>query len=128
MGAPRCTSQVGCHRRRPFILLRCLSPLITFPQKRGPLSQLKIHIYDRLCAPHGLVRYGVAPDHPEVKARFSPYPRFVTFKAVLFTHRTARTSSTKLRLTLAYASLATSRSGPRRRHRSHTPCQYPSPL
>ncbi|KZV63481.1 FAD/NAD(P)-binding domain-containing protein [Peniophora sp. CONT] len=26
-----------------------------------------IHIYDRLWAPHGLVRYGVAPDHPEVK-------------------------------------------------------------
>ena len=30
-------------------------------------SQLKIHMYDRLWAPHGLVRYGVAPDHPEVK-------------------------------------------------------------
>ncbi|KAH9960115.1 hypothetical protein BC827DRAFT_1260872 [Russula dissimulans] len=30
-------------------------------------SQLKIHIYDRLWAPLGLVRYGVAPDHPEVK-------------------------------------------------------------
>jgi adrenodoxin-NADP+ reductase len=28
-----------------------------------------IHIYDRLWAPHGLVRYGVAPDHPEVKVR-----------------------------------------------------------
>jgi adrenodoxin-NADP+ reductase len=24
-------------------------------------------MYDRLWAPHGLVRYGVAPDHPEVK-------------------------------------------------------------
>ncbi|KAH9032425.1 FAD/NAD-P-binding domain-containing protein [Lactarius pseudohatsudake] len=30
-------------------------------------SELRIHIYDRLWAPHGLVRYGVAPDHPEVK-------------------------------------------------------------
>ncbi|KDR79800.1 hypothetical protein GALMADRAFT_241881 [Galerina marginata CBS 339.88] len=28
---------------------------------------LRIHLYDRLWAPHGLVRYGVAPDHPEVK-------------------------------------------------------------
>ncbi|KAK7049314.1 NADPH-adrenodoxin reductase [Paramarasmius palmivorus] len=28
---------------------------------------LRIDIYDRLWAPHGLVRYGVAPDHPEVK-------------------------------------------------------------
>ncbi|KAH9032426.1 hypothetical protein EDB85DRAFT_2145547 [Lactarius pseudohatsudake] len=30
-------------------------------------SELRTHIYDRLWAPHGLVRYGVAPDHPEVK-------------------------------------------------------------
>lgn len=30
-------------------------------------STLRIHMYDRLWAPHGLVRYGVAPDHPEVK-------------------------------------------------------------
>ncbi|KAF7983765.1 hypothetical protein HWV62_18962 [Athelia sp. TMB] len=28
---------------------------------------MQIHMYDRLWAPHGLVRYGVAPDHPEVK-------------------------------------------------------------
>ncbi|PPR05481.1 hypothetical protein CVT26_009048 [Gymnopilus dilepis] len=26
---------------------------------------LRIHMFDRLWAPHGLVRYGVAPDHPE---------------------------------------------------------------
>lgn len=32
-----------------------------------PESSLRIHMYDRLWAPHGLVRYGVAPDHPEVK-------------------------------------------------------------
>lgn len=31
------------------------------------LPSLKVHMYDRLWAPHGLVRYGVAPDHPEVK-------------------------------------------------------------
>ncbi|KAF9782487.1 hypothetical protein BJ322DRAFT_1111347 [Thelephora terrestris] len=30
-------------------------------------QQLRAHIYDRLWSPHGLVRYGVAPDHPEVK-------------------------------------------------------------
>ncbi|KAJ7091397.1 hypothetical protein B0H15DRAFT_835947 [Mycena belliarum] len=28
---------------------------------------LRVHVFDRLWAPHGLVRYGVAPDHPEVK-------------------------------------------------------------
>lgn len=30
-------------------------------------QQLRVHIYDRLWSPYGLVRYGVAPDHPEVK-------------------------------------------------------------
>ena len=30
-------------------------------------KEAEVHIYDRLWAPHGLVRYGVAPDHPEVK-------------------------------------------------------------
>lgn len=42
-------------------LLSLLPP--TSPQG----SSLKIHMFDRLWAPHGLVRYGVAPDHPEVK-------------------------------------------------------------
>ena len=32
------------------------------------LPEARVHLYDRLWAPHGLVRYGVAPDHPEVKA------------------------------------------------------------
>lgn len=36
----------------------------------GP-DRLQVHIYDRLWAPHGLVRYGVAPDHPEVKVGYS---------------------------------------------------------
>lgn len=31
-------------------------------------TRLRVHVFDRLWAPHGLVRYGVAPDHPEVKA------------------------------------------------------------
>ena len=31
-------------------------------------QNLCVHLFDRLWAPHGLVRYGVAPDHPEVKA------------------------------------------------------------
>ncbi|KAF9035195.1 FAD/NAD-P-binding domain-containing protein [Panaeolus papilionaceus] len=30
-------------------------------------QNVRVHLYDRLWAPHGLVRYGVAPDHPEVK-------------------------------------------------------------
>ncbi|KAI0267018.1 FAD/NAD-P-binding domain-containing protein [Gloeopeniophorella convolvens] len=47
-----------------YVASRILSLL---PQSDPRASQLKIHIYDRLWAPHGLVRYGVAPDHPEVK-------------------------------------------------------------
>ena len=40
--------------------------LKTLPKTVAP--DLRIHVLDRLWAPHGLVRYGVAPDHPEVKA------------------------------------------------------------
>lgn len=52
--------------------------------KSSPKDQFKLHvdIFDRLPAPYGLSRYGVAPDHPEVKnceeyldnlmAKFSP--------------------------------------------------------
>ncbi|KAI9449457.1 FAD/NAD-P-binding domain-containing protein [Lactarius psammicola] len=47
-----------------YVASRLLS---IFPQSDALSSQLKIHVYDRLWAPHGLVRYGVAPDHPEVK-------------------------------------------------------------
>jgi hypothetical protein len=46
-----------------YVASRLLS---IFPQND---AQLRIHVYDRLWAPHGLVRYGVAPDHPEVKVR-----------------------------------------------------------
>ena len=36
---------------------------------------IRVHVYDRLWSPYGLVRYGVAPDHPEVKV------------CILFLHR-----------------------------------------
>ncbi|KAG6918405.1 hypothetical protein DXG01_014810 [Tephrocybe rancida] len=35
------------------------------PQTSTGTPPLRIHMFDRLWAPHGLVRYGVAPDHPE---------------------------------------------------------------
>ena len=34
----------------------------------------QLHMYERLPTPYGLVRYGVAPDHPEVKVRAYPLP------------------------------------------------------
>jgi hypothetical protein len=30
-------------------------------------DNIEVHMYERLPTPYGLVRYGVAPDHPEVK-------------------------------------------------------------
>ncbi|KAG2145991.1 uncharacterized protein EDB93DRAFT_495894 [Suillus bovinus] len=44
------------------------SRLLSLLPLNDPMSPpLRVHMYDRLWAPHGLVRYGVAPDHPEVK-------------------------------------------------------------
>ncbi|KAI0822091.1 FAD/NAD-P-binding domain-containing protein [Trametes gibbosa] len=47
-----------------YVASRLLSLL---PESSSRASHLKIDMYDRLWAPYGLVRYGVAPDHPEVK-------------------------------------------------------------
>ncbi|PPQ72895.1 hypothetical protein CVT24_001492 [Panaeolus cyanescens] len=41
-------------------------------------QNVRVHLYDRLWAPHGLVRYGVAPDHPEVKASTNCVHKFET--------------------------------------------------
>lgn len=35
---------------------------------RCALKDVKVDMYEKLPTPYGLVRYGVAPDHPEVKA------------------------------------------------------------
>ncbi|CAE6404242.1 unnamed protein product [Rhizoctonia solani] len=43
------------------------------------IKEAQVHVYDRLWTPHGLVRYGVAPDHPEVKASETLDPRFRFF-------------------------------------------------
>ena len=50
-----------------YVASRLLQQL---PQNSALGASLRIHIFDKLWAPHGLVRYGVAPDHPEVKVRF----------------------------------------------------------
>ncbi|KAF9241539.1 hypothetical protein BU15DRAFT_87131 [Melanogaster broomeanus] len=47
-----------------YVASRLLS---LFPLSHQKAPSLRVHIFDRLWAPHGLVRYGVAPDHPEVK-------------------------------------------------------------
>jgi adrenodoxin-NADP+ reductase len=50
-----------------YVASRLLSLI---PPTHPSASKLRVHIYDRLWAPHGLVRYGVAPDHPEVKVSY----------------------------------------------------------
>ncbi|WWC73827.1 uncharacterized protein I206_107799 [Kwoniella pini CBS 10737] len=52
-------------------------------------QNVQVHMYERLPTPYGLVRYGVAPDHPEVKNcqhkfdELSSDPRFKFFGNVL---------------------------------------------
>lgn len=54
---------------------------------------VRVHLFDRLWSPHGLVRYGVAPDHPEVKVRNAIYTHYnITEKE----NRTALTNLTTL--------------------------------
>ena len=36
------------------------------------LPDVRIDVYEQLPVPAGLVRFGVAPDHPEVKVRHHP--------------------------------------------------------
>ncbi|KAF8265056.1 hypothetical protein EI94DRAFT_1736916 [Lactarius quietus] len=62
--APLKLAIIGAGPSSFYVASRLLS---IFPQNDALSSQLRIHVYDRLWAPHGLVRYGVAPDHPEVK-------------------------------------------------------------
>ena len=45
---------------------------------------LTIDIFDRLPAPHGLVRYGVAPDHQNIKAVSKVYDRTLNDERVRF--------------------------------------------
>ena len=51
-----------------FYVASRLLKLLPLPDYKN----VRVHIFDRLWAPHGLVRYGVAPDHPEVKASTIP--------------------------------------------------------
>jgi adrenodoxin-NADP+ reductase len=37
------------------------------------IKDAKVDMYEHLPVPYGLVRFGVAPDHPEVKVLSSPH-------------------------------------------------------
>jgi adrenodoxin-NADP+ reductase len=36
------------------------------------LPNARVDMYEQLPSPYGLVRFGIAPDHPEAKVRFCP--------------------------------------------------------
>ncbi len=42
---------------------------------RAPQLQVRVDMFERLPAPHGLVRYGVAPDHPKIKSVTAVYDK-----------------------------------------------------
>src|SRR4029078_12038461 len=52
---------------------------------KQPALNVEVDMFARLPAPHGLVRYGVAPDHPKIKtvtrayAATAAHPRFRFF-------------------------------------------------
>lgn len=55
-----------------------------------------VDMYEQLPVPFGLVRYGVAPDHPEVKVFQRPQPVYRRLVInVLFHHRIAKKNSPK---------------------------------
>lgn len=60
---------VGAGPSAFYVASRLLS-LLPLCDPRSPV--FRVHLFDRSWAPHGLVRYGVAPDHPEVKVSFLP--------------------------------------------------------
>ncbi|KAG8970506.1 NADPH-adrenodoxin reductase [Tulasnella sp. 425] len=62
---------VGAGPSAFYAASRVLSKL---PASTPQGEQTRVHMYDKSWAPHGLVRYGVAPDHPEVKARLQATP------------------------------------------------------
>jgi ferredoxin--NADP+ reductase len=57
---------------------------------KQPVLAVEVDMFDRLPTPHGLVRYGVAPDHPKIKTVSRAYdtiagnPRFRFFGNVEF--------------------------------------------
>ena len=46
--------------------------------------ELRIDMFERLPAPHGLVRYGVAPDHPKIKSVTAVYDKLADNPAFRF--------------------------------------------
>jgi NADPH-dependent 2,4-dienoyl-CoA reductase/sulfur reductase-like enzyme len=62
-------------------------------ERKTGLNNVSVDMYDRLPTPFGLVRYGVAPDHPEVKSVEEQFaevivfvPQYVNYISTLYTY------------------------------------------
>jgi hypothetical protein len=91
------TEKTRAHDGRPFRMAVIGSGPAGFYTAYKVMSKIEnavVDMYEHLPVPFGLVRFGVAPDHPEVKVSFR-FPRKSDLEANAA--RTARTSSKKLR-------------------------------
>lgn len=61
------------------------------------LESAAVDMYEHLPVPYGLVRYGVAPDHPEVKVRCPPVP-YVSSTEIVLIRRVRNVKKSLLRL------------------------------
>ena len=79
---PHCTVQTA-RARRPFRMAVIGSGPAGFYTAFKVMSKIEgavVDMYERLPVPFGLVRFGVAPDHPEVKVTYFSH-RIVLFGA-----------------------------------------------
>lgn len=62
------------------------------------IKSAAVDMYEHLPVPYGLIRYGVAPDHPDIKVRYLPVLIIATTKTVLIRRvRNVKKSLPKLR-------------------------------
>lgn len=120
---------VGAGPSAFYAASRVLSKL---PASTPQGEQTRVHMYDKSWAPHGLVRYGVAPDHPEVKVSNPRNPRdrppLLTLPNTDL--RIASTNSTKQPKTLGSATSETSLYRPLHPLKPHQilpPCRFNFP-
>ena len=101
----RCLNTVARRPDRPFhmaVIGAGPAGFYTAYRVLSKLANAKVDMYESLPTPYGLVRFGVAPDHPEVKVPSSPSLTFTHLPPLpLITHytkkrpRTVKTNSTR---------------------------------
>jgi NADPH-dependent glutamate synthase beta subunit-like oxidoreductase len=84
------TTKSANHGRAPRIAVVGSGPAGFYTAQKAvrEIPDTRVDMYEQLPVPFGLVRYGVAPDHPEVKVRYAqPSPSHTD------AYRTVRTLS-----------------------------------